>query len=825
MPKKPEKPEKKGLLTAELRNAEQEKENIGHETNFLAGQNTKITFNTWKTRLGSNNVLIIGGTGTGKSRYMVRPNVYSLPVDEKTGKPMSFIFTDPKGELVHDLAGFLEANGYLIKIFNLVNQQFSDCYNPFRSLHTSDDVLIMVDAVVENANGGKSASDPHWTNSAKSILNSIAYYVFYELSAKEQNFTSVSELLNMCGSSEDDDDYKSDYDIALDELAEDPNNQWGEDHPAIQWRRKVQAKGREMSSILSTASTAVRLFASRSIKHLTNVDTMQLDLVGDRPTAVFLVIPTTNSTYNFLISMFYTQLFESLYHRAQTVYADQGGALPHKVVFWMDEFANVGKIPDFDKKIATFRSTGISVCIIVQSPNQIHTLYKEAGTDILDNVHTIVFLGSGGRDGDKSANDWISKALGVKTIQAEQSSVHTKQGDAYSLVSFGSKLTEHSYSATQRPVMTSDEVYRLDPNKCIIMVSGYKPIIDYKIDLDSCLNYGSDLFSDIVGYMPKRDKNGVEIPETEDKTKPIRKLKKAFIYPITGPESRKMTATSYQEGLSHTGEIDAMQQAERLRDMAEEQKYGYGEEVPEDTPEIHDTEEREIINRSNPEKVKISEFHLSVTDHLDEIIAEGPKEPEEYRFDEPDEKKVFENKLESNEKAEEQKESSHDESINEKDETATQKTKEQPSEEATDNVSENAEDNASSLEPDSEVEQSTSEATDNASEVETSESTVEGPEKNQSVEIDSSETSDTSTEDKVESEEAHEGKESDSANDESNEPEAGKNEDTEEESDDSQEDDSDDYERPEMPDPEGLDEDEESDLNDQLSEALSDYLM
>lgn len=629
---------KNGLLTAEIRNTEQEKMNIGHETNFLAGQNTKITFNTWKTRLGSNNVLIIGGTGTGKSRYMVRPNVYSLPVDEKTGKPMSFIFTDPKGELVHDLAGFLEANGYLIKIFNLVNQEFSDCYNPFRYLHTSDDVLIMIDAVVENANGGKSASDPHWTNSAKSILNSIAYYVFYELSAKEQNFTSVSELLNMCGSSEDDDDYKSDYDIALDELAEDPNNQWGEDHPAIQWRRKVQAKGREMSSILSTASTAVRLFASRSIKHLTDVDTMQLDLVGDRPTAVFLVIPTTNSTYNFLISMFYTQLFESLYHRAQTVYADQGGALPHKVVFWMDEFANVGKIPDFDKKIATFRSTGISVCIIVQSPNQIHTLYKEAGTDILDNVHTIVFLGSGGRDGDKSANDWISKALGVKTIQAESSNVHTNKGDAYSLVSFSSKTTEHSYAAQQRPVMTSDEVYRLDPNKCIIMVSGYKPIIDYKIDLDNCLNYGSDLFSDVVGYMPKRDKNGVEIPGTEDKTKPIRKLKKAFIYPITGANSRKMTADSFREGLSYTSEIDRQQAEERFKDMAEEQKYGYGEDVPDAEPEIHDTEEPDIINHSDPEKVEIKAFHLSVTEKLDEIVAEKVKKPEAYHFDEPEEK-------------------------------------------------------------------------------------------------------------------------------------------------------------------------------------------
>ena len=240
----------------------------------------------------------------------------------------------------------------------------------------------------------------------------------------------------------------------------------------------------------------------------------------------------------------------------------------------------------------------------------------------------------------------------MKTIQAESSNVHTNKGDAYSLVSFSSKMTEHSYAAQQRPVMTSDEVYRLDPNKCIIMVSGYKPIIDYKIDLDNCLNYGSDLFSDVVGYMPKRDKNGVEIPGTEDKTKPIRKLKEVFIYPITGANSRKMTADSFREGLSYTSEIDRQQAEERFKDMAEEQKYGYGEDVPDAEPEIHDTAEPDIINRSDPEKVEIKAFHLSVTEKLDEIVAEKVKKPEAYHFDEPEEKHDISEKSEESDRHE-----------------------------------------------------------------------------------------------------------------------------------------------------------------------------
>lgn len=521
----------------------------GRESNLLLSQNIKISYDTWLTRLGSLNCLVIGGTGEGKSRGFVKPNVYALPVDPRDGRPISFVFTDPKGELCHETAGFLEANGYRIKVLDINEQRFSDCYNPFRYIRSADSLLIMVDSVVENANGGRTPSDPHWTNSAKSLLNSICYAVYHEFAFRDQNFATVSELLDMCGSSETDEGYRSDYDIWLDSLAE---TSWmGEEHPAIVWRRKVSAQGKEMSSIISTAQTAIRLFASKDVQRLTDVDTLEMDTIGDRPTAFYIIIPTTNSTYNFLISLLYTQLFESLYYRAQNVFS---GSLPHHVVFFQDEFANVGKIPDFDKKIATFRSVNLSTCMIVQSPNQIETLYDKAAADIMDNVHQIVFIGSGGQ-GERSATKWMSNALGTKTIQAEQTSVHPSR--TVDLFGIDGSTVEHSYSATQRPLMTQDELYRLPPDRCIVMIKGQKPFLDYKIDPDACLNFSSDQFS-VQGEHGRR-------------------LRPDFLYPVNDKDpahpARKRTSDSYKLGLELSVKVDEEQARMRRQEMEEDAKY------------------------------------------------------------------------------------------------------------------------------------------------------------------------------------------------------------------------------------------------------------
>lgn len=513
----------------------------GRESNLLLSQNIKISYNTWLSKLGSLNCLVIGGTGEGKSRGFVKPNIYSLPVDPRDGRPISFVFTDPKGELCRDTAGFLEANGYQIRVFNINEQRFSDCYNPFRYIRSADSLLIMVDSVVENANGGKVPADPHWMNSAKSLLNSICYAVYYEFAFRDQNFTTVSELLNMCGFSEGDENYQSGYDVWLDHLMK--TSRMGEEHPAIVWRRKVSATGKEMSSIISTAQTA--------IQRLTNVDTLEMDTIGDKPTAFYIIIPTTNSTYSFLISLLYTQLFESLYYRAQNVF---NGSLPHHVTFFQDEFSNVGKIPDFDKKIATFRSVNLSTCMIVQSPNQIETLYDKAAADIMDNVHQTVFIGSGGQ-GEKSATKWMSNALGIKTIQAEQTSVHASK--TVGMFGLDGSTIEHSYNATQRPLMTQDELYRLPPNQCIVMIKGQKPFLDEKIDPDLCLNFSSDQFS-------VQGEHG-------------RKLRKELLYPINDKDpkypARKRTSDSYRLGIEQSVKIDKEQEERRKQDMKEDEKY------------------------------------------------------------------------------------------------------------------------------------------------------------------------------------------------------------------------------------------------------------
>lgn len=539
----------------EVQNKAEKKRNIGRETNILLAQGVKVSYDTWKTRLGSNNVLLIGGTGEGKSRNTIKPNVYSLPTDPKTGKAMSMIFTDPKGELYQDTAGFLEANGYETKIFNLNADGManSDTYNPFKYITTADSLMVMVDSVVSNANGGNTPKDPHWTNTAKSLLNSICYAVYYEFPFAQQNFTTVSELLNMIWATEEDSDDKCDYDLWLEELEK--TSPYGSEHPAIVWRHKVAAHGSEMSSIVSTAQAAVRVFASKQIQRLTSVDTIALDEIGDRPTAIYLCIPTTNDTYSFLLGLMYTQLFESLYNKAQGVYS---GALPHHVILWLDEFANIGKIPGFDRKIATFRSVNISAVIVVQSPNQIETLYEKAYQDIMDNVHQTIFIGSGGQ-GEKAATAWVSKALGQKTIVAEQTSVRHAPG-GINMLGIDDRTAEHSYSATQRQLMTQDEVYRLPPTDCLVFIKGQKPFRDKKIDLDSCLNYGSDVFTEPGKFG--------------------RKLKKEFVFKAKGEGARVKTVEKYRQGLAAAAKVDEEQLKARLKALEEDAEY----DLPEDAP-------------------------------------------------------------------------------------------------------------------------------------------------------------------------------------------------------------------------------------------------
>lgn len=490
----------------------------GRATNIQLAEGVTLTFNSQeynKFNLPSNGLgwlhqLIIGGTGTGKSRAYVRPNIYSLPTDPLTGRAISMVITDPKGELLHDTGAFLEAHGYELKVFNLFEMHKSDCYNPFAYIHSENDVAVLVDGLVANMSSEKDKGD-HWIANAQAVLRSIAYYIYYELDYSEANFGTVLNLLNLWDSSEDDDDFKSEYDLIMDRLEAEK----GPEHTAVVWRKSVSAKGRELGSIISTASTICSIFNQSAIRTLTETDSMELDKIGDRPTALFVITPPTTRAFNFLAALMYTQLFTLLQNKANLTYKDQGMTLPHKVWFILDEFANVGKIPDLDIQITLIRSAGMFCSIIVQAPSQLEAIYDKITPTIVSNCSILLFLGSSGHaDHDSSAADFISKNLGQKTIQAENVSVSYHQG---------SKQLSYSYSPTQRPLMTSDEVKRLPAEDCLILIGGQKPIRAKKnMRLEQCLNY--DLYKKIGNYdLDYKKVTSVTYIEGREKSEAIQK--------------------------------------------------------------------------------------------------------------------------------------------------------------------------------------------------------------------------------------------------------------------------------------------------------------
>lgn len=524
--------------------------NIGHETNIRLSQNVKISLNTYKTKLGSNNILIVGATGEGKSRNWVRPFAYSMPMDtrqikDKNGNlynpKSSFVFTDPKGELFNDTAGIFKANGYDVKVLNLVNMGASDCYNPFKYIYYNDNpesaLEILIDSVVNVAKGQNSNADPHWSDNAKNILNSIAYYVYYELPAKYQNFDTINQMIKLFKMS--DDDVEAPIDKLFRTCQQFPLN----DHPAIKWRNKVSARGGELSSIVSSADTALRLWTSDSIKNIMNVDNINLDTIGDKPTALYVITPVSNDTYNNIIATFYNQLFETLMYKAESVYNNKG--LPHHVFVVQDEFANTGKIPSYDKKIATFRSCNISSVMIVQSSNQLKAMYDKEYQSIADNAHITIFLGNGGisiDSNDISAAGFISHALGKTTIRTEGQSLSYQNQNTAQI--FDKPSLSTSINIQQRDLMTPEEVRQLPSDECIVLIKGEYPIRDKKTNLDTCLNYGSDLYTNLVDG---KDGDGKPIK--------FRALKNAFKSDI---RFDKNTLNNYKLGLNNCELIDNM---------------------------------------------------------------------------------------------------------------------------------------------------------------------------------------------------------------------------------------------------------------------------
>ena len=391
---------------------------------------------------GNINVLVVGGSGSGKSASYSIPNAYQM-----LG---SYVFTDPKGELYDATAGFLKHNGYKIKVLNLVHPQYSDGYNPLMHIASDQDVDIIASTVVRGQKSEGSSSDPFWDDSAVTLLKALIYYLLATRPDEEQNLASCAELVraaNTNGGSN-----------MLTELM----SVLPYDHPARMNYKSIEiAPEKTYSSILSTLQSKLGKFDSKEIAELTSTDTIDFRQIGSEKTALYVISPDTHTTYNFLLTIFFAQMIQQLYDFAD----NNGGKLPEPTYFILDEFANIGQIPDFDQKISTSRSRKISFSVILQNLDQLEAIYEKSHETIIGNCDTHVFLGSN----SPKTLEYFSKALGEKTIS--HYSVSTNRDKQHQKTGFS-----NSDQIMARALMTPDELRRMDNDLCIIFVKGVRPI-------------------------------------------------------------------------------------------------------------------------------------------------------------------------------------------------------------------------------------------------------------------------------------------------------------------------------------------------------------
>ena len=391
---------------------------------------------------GNVNVLVVGGSGSGKSASYSIPNAYQM-----LG---SYVFTDPKGELYDRTAGFLKQNGYKIKVLNLVHPQYSDGYNPLMHVSSEIDVDVIAHTIVKGQKSADSTSDPFWDDSAETLLKALIYYLLATRPEEEQNLASCAELVRAANSN------------GGNNMLTDLMSQLPYDHPARMNYKSIEiAPEKTYSSILSTLQSKLGKFDSKEIAELTSTDTINFEEIGQEKTAVYVISPDTHTTYNFLLTIFFSQMIQQLYDFAD----NNGGQLQIPTYFILDEFANIGQIPDFDQKISTSRSRKISFSVILQNLDQLEAIYDKSYETIIGNCDTHVFLGSN----SQKTVEYFSKALGEKTINHNSTSVnrdkqHHKQG--YS----------NSDQIMARALMTPDELRRMDNDLCIIFVKGLRPI-------------------------------------------------------------------------------------------------------------------------------------------------------------------------------------------------------------------------------------------------------------------------------------------------------------------------------------------------------------
>ena len=406
------------------------------------------------------NVLVVGGSGSGKTRFWLKPNLLQCH--------SSYVVTDPKGTIVLECGNAMLKNGYKVRILNTINFKKSMHYNPFAYVHSEKDILKLVTTLMTNTKGEGSGGDPFWEKSERLLLTALIAYLHYEAPVEEQNFATLLEMLNTMQVLEDDEEYQNPVDLLFEELAKKKPNSFA----GRQYKLYKLAAGKTAKSILISCGARLAPFDIQELRDLTMYDELALDTLGDKKTALFLIMSDTDSTFNFLISMVYTQLFNLLCDKADDVY---GGKLPIHVRCLIDECANIGQIPNLEKLVATIRSREISACLVLQARSQLKAIYKDNADTIVGNMDSQIFLGGS----EPTTLKDLSEMLGKETIDAFNTSDTRGNSPSYGT----------TFQKMGHELLSRDELAVLDGGKCILQLRGVRPFLSDKYDLTQHPNY------------------------------------------------------------------------------------------------------------------------------------------------------------------------------------------------------------------------------------------------------------------------------------------------------------------------------------------------
>ena len=447
--------------------------------NLILSKRLRLSLNA-KSHRRNLNVLVVGGSGAGKTRFYAKPNIMQCNT--------SFVIADPKGEMLRSTAPLLIEQGYDVKVFNLINPKDSDGYNPFTYIRNDEDVIKLITNLIQNTTPKNAGNqDPFWEKSEIALDTALMLYLLHEAPPEEQNFETLMFLIENAAAMEDDSEYKSPVDILFDLLEE-----RSPEHIAVkQYKVFKQASGKTAKSILISAAVRLAAFNLPEIAKMTSYDNLDLGSLGEKKKAIFCVIPDNDNSFNYLVGMLYTQAFQELYYRADHKH---GGELPVPVHFVMDEFANVALPDNFERVLATMRSRRISVTIIIQNMAQLKALFKDSWESIVGNCDTFLYLGGN----EQATHEYISKMLGKETIDTRTRGITKGQ--------HGSSST--NYQNAGRELLTLDEVRLLDNSNALIFIRGEKPIMDKKFDI---LSHPNIKFTEDGGVEPYKHSKNTDI--------------------------------------------------------------------------------------------------------------------------------------------------------------------------------------------------------------------------------------------------------------------------------------------------------------------------